>query len=173
MTADSGRMEESLIQLETICDVFEKLIEAALLKAEIMNIDIYTFSVYHNYDSNRVSMYIDTEKNSELVISSLSGQYRPESIKLTPNRYLKAVAYRQAEVEINPKLPCYAAPNVVFAEFTPGFIPDGIFYLSIAKAIEAKKDAILSHSTQPDKVIFTCSTREDMFGLIWSSHNTY
>ncbi len=144
------------------------MIDTALEKVEKSDLDIYTFSFYHDHESGYITVCIDSRENSEINVKSqnrFSSKYFTESIS---NKDLKNALLWQANTGRNLSLGDFSAVNVVSIEINPESISGDDFYLSMVDAIQAKTEKIRKLSKSPDDIIYTCSTMDNEVGLIWA-----
>ena len=149
-------------------DTFEKLIDEALEKAG--GIDIYTFAIYHDHESDFVSVCIDTKQNSEKQLLESNKYSMKHFRRVIDEGDLKEAALWQANIGRNLSLGDFEAVNIAEKEIRSRSIGND-FYLAMVKAIQNKSDNILQQSTFGSSLLFCCSTGNEEVGLTWVQEN--
>ncbi len=149
-------------------NIFIQLIDDALAKA--VDLDIYTFAIYHDHEGDRVSICIDTKENSK--------KQRAESIKYSMQHFNDAITQGdleeamlwQTDLGRNLSLGDFVAVNISEKEIS-GVTTDDDFYLSMVLAIKERAKQILANSSHGSSLLFCSSTADEEVGLVWLEGN--
>jgi hypothetical protein len=149
-------------------DKYLNLIYDALQKASNKNIDIYTFSMYHDHESGYVTICIDTEENSKKSViqsNNFTNEYFIQAIK---NKDIKEASSWQAIGGRSFMLGDFYAKNISEIQVSIKKKSDE-FYLDMVAAVFEMTELISRQSSYGKQLMFSCSTYENEVGLVWSA----
>ena len=152
----------------TMREELEKLIDNALKQAE--GLDIFTFAIYHDHESEFVSVCIDTKENSNRQVEEMNIYNMKHFRRVVSEGNLEEAALWQANVGRNLSLGDFQAVNIVECDIKNNQVNKS-FYLGMVKAIENKSSAISQQSSHGNSLLFCCSTDAEEVGLTWAPSN--
>jgi len=146
----------------------ENLIKASIGKIEDGKIDVYSYALYFDHESKRrISICIDTKQNSILAVSK-SNEFRQKYfIEFLDEGDFDSVKNFSFNSGRNYSLGDYKFRNMVSYEYSHDLDYSHSFILGAIRAIISLQDEITKFSTDPEQVLFSCSTMEDEFGVSW------
>jgi hypothetical protein len=146
---------------------FKKMIFEGLRKAEVRDLDIYTFALYHDHESHVATVCIDTFESSNRLVMSSNEYSKKYFSKAIEARDLSDAVLWNANGGRSFSLGDFALINAseIDVPRRPK-IPD--FYLDMVQSIEEMKDLIHKQSGHGRSLLFCCSTEESEMGLVWS-----
>jgi len=148
---------------------YRELIFNALNVAKVKEIDIYTFSLYHDHESGFVSVCMDTVESSNAHVikqNEFSIQYFKRAISdgdiSTAKRWLSNSGRSLS-------LGDFKLRNAAEIKLDQQTKVDSTFYVEMVLAINEMKDLIEMRSSHGKKLVFCCSTENDEVGLVWAN----
>jgi hypothetical protein len=154
-----------------ITDPLETLIRASISRIEEAKIDVYSYSFYFDHESKRrISICIDTNNNSKEAVS--------KSNKFTEKyftKYLQEGDYDYVNFSANSgrnySLGDFKYANMVSFEYENDLDYSGPYILRVIKTVVSHQDEVTKFSTNPEEVLFSCSTKDDEYGISWFKIN--
>jgi len=146
----------------------EDLIRASIDRINDEKIDVYSYAIYFDHESKRrLSVCIDTKDNSKLAVA--------KSNKFTEKYFAKFLNENDSDSIVNFSVNSgrnYSLGNFKYVNITSFEHDKDVDYsntliLRAIKTIVSRQDEITKFSTNPEQVLFSCSTKEDEYGVSW------
>ncbi|MCL1119396.1 hypothetical protein N7V09_08655 [Shewanella seohaensis] len=147
---------------------FNGLIKEALSK--IGDADIYTFALYHDHESELVTVCIDTIESSNISLAKLNEYSMKYFRKYISDGDIKQAKLWQANIGRSLSLGDFKFVNIAEFDIEGEYTGDD-FYLSLVNSIESCSSQIQSKSSHGKALLFCCSTSEYEVGLTWVPAN--
>jgi hypothetical protein len=148
-------------------DDFKKIIFEGLKKAQIRNVDIFTFALYHDHESHVVTVCIDTIESSKRNVLSSNSFSKQQFLNAIENGNIESAKLWNANGGRSFSLGDFAIVNASEID-VPRKPSKDTFYMAMAQALEEMRDLIEQQSSHGKSLMFCCSTEDSEVGLVWS-----
>lgn len=138
---------------------------AALSKARA---DVYTFSFCHDRERAAVSVYADSEVNSRRVIRKVNRSSMRQFAKAVRKRDLDEALVWQASVGRGLCLREFAWPQIARRPLGK-LARDPVLHEAMLLAALEHVPKVVELSSDPETLLFTCSTADEEVGLVWTA----
>lgn len=146
---------------------FDAVLRAAIAEVKSKNISVFTFAFYHDHESDAVSVCVDTEENSVRSVQSMNKYNLRYFLKAVAEGNFQHASLWQANVGRSLSLGDFAMVNVARADIEE-FVIDERFHLSMVKALVAVQNEIATLSSNPERLLLSCSSENSEVGYVWS-----
>ncbi|HEX4140743.1 MAG TPA: hypothetical protein VHY09_10380 [Candidatus Methylacidiphilales bacterium] len=146
----------------------ENLISASIKRIQEDKIDVYSYALYFDHESKRrLSICIDTKDNSRRVVNQ-SNQFTARYFK----KYLEEEDFESLKTFSSNSGRSYSLGdfnyrNVTSFEHQEALDFSDLYILRAIKTITSSQDEITRFSLNPEEVLFSCSTKDDEYGVSW------
>jgi hypothetical protein len=151
----------------TLREILAKVISTALAEAARRSIAIYTIALYYDHESHAVSVCMDTEANSAECVRGTNAYNMRYFYEAIDEGDLGDAALWQANVGRNLSLGDFALVNLCRTDLGDE-TPDQDFFVEMVRTLVSAESDVLRQASDPDRVLFVCSTAADEAGLVWS-----
>jgi hypothetical protein len=146
---------------------FESVLDKALAEVKARAIPVFTFALYHDHESEAVSVCVDTEENSNqfvLATNRLQMRYFMEAVE---NGDLKHAALWQANIGRSLSLGDFQLVNLARTQLN-GIVINDQFYVMMVKALVAVQGRVATLAPEPERLILACSGPDAEVAYVWS-----
>lgn len=143
------------------------MIRESLAVVKERGVDIYTFSIYHDRESETLSVCVDTAENSAKNVVEMNTYGSKHFRKAIENNSLKEAAPWQANVGRSLSLGDFALVNCAEVDLTLSSEVPRDLYIVLIETVMKMESEICAYARDLSKVLFTCSTENDEVGLVW------
>ena len=144
-----------------------RMIRESLAVVKERGVDIYTFSIYHDHESETVSVCVDTAENSTKNVEEMNTYGSKHFRKAIEDGSLKEAALWQANVGRNLSLGNFALVNCAELDLTLSSDVPKDMYVVLVETVMKIESEIWAYAKDVSKLLFTCSTENDEVGLVW------
>jgi hypothetical protein len=148
-------------------EIFNNLVDKSIFELAKIKIDVYTYAFYHDHESFAVSICVDTKENSIKSLLSQNEFTLTQFDKLIQEKDLKMASLFKYNTSRNFSLGDFKCVNMCRTDIRKGTAIDDQFYIDMVETINNHKEEIKKLSSEPEDVVFCCSTESDEVGLIW------
>jgi hypothetical protein len=153
---------------------FDKLLDSVLQRAlaEVRqkSVPIYTFALYHDHESNAVSVCVDTEENSAKCVASTNRYNMKYFMKAIAEKDLKAASLWQANIGRSLSLGDFTLVNAARTDLGKAKTT-AAFYLSMIEALVRVQGEVIALSPNPERLAFASSGPDDEVAYVWSAQS--
>lgn len=151
-------------------EILASVLQHALAEIRQKSIPVYTFALYHDHESNAVSVCVDTEESSSKCVASMNRFNMKYFTQAIAGKDLKAASLWQANIGRSLSLGDFALVNSGRTDL--GKIKGtSAFYLAMIKALMSVESDIIALSSNPQKLVFACSGPNDEVAYVWSAQS--
>ncbi|WP_124451366.1 hypothetical protein [Paucibacter sp. KBW04] len=148
--------------------LFDAVLDGALREIAAKQLPVYTFALYHDHESEAVSVCVDTEENSAKAASAINRYNRGYFSQAVANGDLMSARLWQANIGRSLSLGDFALVNVARTPLPAGaFSPD--FYLSMVRSVMSVERRVAMLSPHPERLLFACSGPDAEVSYVWSA----
>ena len=149
--------------------MFDTMLDKAIKKLELQIIPVYTFSLYHDHEGNRVSVCVDTKENSQRVIKNINSYNMRYFRQALQKGALKSARLWQANAGRSLSLGDFRYANFAEEFLKSEITIDESFYVLLINLLLSKEHLIVPLAPDPHELLFTCSGSHDEVDLTWSA----
>lgn len=150
--------------------LFGEVLERALAEIATAQLPVYTFVLYHDHESEAVSVCADTEERSAGVVATMNRYNAGYFAKAVANGDLKGASLWQSNIGRSLSLGDFALVNVARTPLPSGPVDDD-FYVSMVRAVVSVEARVISLSPHPERLLFACSGMNDEVAYVWSAQS--
>jgi hypothetical protein len=144
------------------------ILERAIDELKRARADVYTFSFCHEQSSGAVCVYADSEANSRRVIGALNRASMKRFAKAVKKRDLEEAMMWQATVGRSLSLSNFAWKKL--AKSSLGKLRnEAALHEAMLLAAMNVAPKLAALSSDPEMLLFTCSTADEEVGLVWTA----
>jgi len=147
--------------------LFEGVLSRAFAELDVDPVPVYTFALYHDHESEAVSVCVDTEENSRAVVAAINRYNAKYFLSEIKAGSLKGASLWQANVGRSLSLGDFARVNLARTSLD-GLVTDAGFYLEMGRAVCSAAQRVAARSPDPSRVVFACSGENDEVALVWA-----
>jgi hypothetical protein len=147
--------------------LFSEALASAIAEAKQHQIPIFTFALYHDHESNAVSVCVDTEENSGKVVRSINDYNMKHFLSAARAGDLKSASLWQANIGRNLSLGDFSLVNLSRRPLGTTRVNDQ-FYVEMVQAVVAVQSQVAALSSEPQRLVFACSGADSEVGYVWS-----
>jgi hypothetical protein len=153
-----------MIELQTWLST---VLECAIDELHSQHADVHTFAFCLEPGGRAVSVYADSETNARRVVHALNRASMKRFVKAVHRRDLDEASMWQASVGRNLSLRTFAWKRL--ARCTLGkYSQAPELHEAMLLAALQQTPKVLELSSDPEQVLFTCSTPDEEVGLVWT-----
>lgn len=145
---------------------FEGMIYEALRKTEVRGVDIYTFALYHDHESELATVCVDTIQRSSSAVRSNNEFCQQQFFRAIEDGDIAEAMLWNSNGGRNYGLGDFAFRNLSEID-VPRRLNSPQLYLDMVGAVRTMSELISRQSQHGDRLIFFCSTENSEVGLIW------
>lgn len=145
---------------------FDLIIDKALNSLFSKGVDIYTFAFYYDHESHALEILADTKSNSNRQLLATQKLQHDEFMKAIEAKDLAKASRWGSAGERNISLGDFQCKSLG-REVAKAPNNSAPFFLAMANAVIRNRIKISALSSDPDALVFLCSTQENEAGLIW------
>ena len=149
-------------------ELLDRIIDEALEDCRARSIIIYTFAFYFDHESSAISVCVDTEANSRVVVNAINSYNNKYFLNAVEQNELSELALWSANPGRNFSLGDFVIVNAGRTGVTVANDDDRVI-LAMIKAILRNRSKVIDLSTGEDSLIFCCSGPNDEVEYIWSA----
>lgn len=147
--------------------VFASVLQSALTEVKAKGTPVFTFALYHDHESEAISVCVDTEESSNRSVLSTNNYNMKYFMSAVKSGDLKSASLWQANIGRSLSLGDFTLVNVARTEI-PRVTADEKFYVSLVQALVAVQDQVVALSPNPERLVFACSGPDDEVAYVWS-----
>lgn len=147
--------------------LFTNVLESALTEIEACKIPVFTFALYHDHESEAVSVCVDTEENSSRIVQRINAYNTKHFMEAVRTGDLDSAGLWQANTGRSLSLGDFETVNVARTELGKLEV-NPQFYLAMIQAVLAKQNEIAALAPKPERLVFACSGAHDEVAYVWS-----
>ena len=156
-------------QMET-ASLLAAVLKSALRDIAARQLPVYTFALYHDHESEAVSVCVDTEECSARTVAAINRYNAGYFSKAIAGGDLKGAGLWHANIGRSLSLGDFALVNVARTPLPPG-VNDDEFYLAMVRAVMSVEDRVAALSPHPERLLFACSGINDEVAYVWSAQS--
>lgn len=146
----------------------DSILQRAVAEVRQKSIPIYTFALYHDHESNTVSVCVDTEENSAKCVASTNRYNLKYFMKAIADKDLKAAGLWQANTGRSLSLGDFTLVNIARSDIG-NTKATSAFYLSMIEALLRVQTEVIALSPNPERLAFASSGPNDEVAYVWSA----
>ena len=146
--------------------LLDDVVDRALAEVRQRGLQVYTVALYHDHESDAVSVCVDTALNSRRVVDGINSYNLPHFLQAVAYGDLEHAALWQANIGRSLSLGDFTAVNLARTDLS-GVRADEGFYLSMVQALVARHDDIHALAADPSATVLACSGPEEEVALVW------
>lgn len=150
--------------------LLDSVLQSALSEVRQKSIPVYTFALYHDHESNAVSVCVDTEENSSKSVASMNRYNMKYFMKAIDEKDLKAASLWQANIGRSLSLGDFALVNLARTDLGKTKAV-AAFYLSMVEALIRVQGEVIALSPNPERLVFACSGPNEEVAYVWSAQS--
>ncbi len=150
--------------------LFEAVLEGALREVAARQLPVYTFALYHDHESEAVSVCVDTEEQSAKTVASINRYNVGYFAQAVTSGDLKSACLWQANVGRSLSLGDFALVNAARTPLPSGAVSKG-FYLSMVRAVMSVEKRVAVLSPHPERLLFACSGADAEVAYVWCAQS--
>jgi hypothetical protein len=147
--------------------LFAKVLAKALAEVEARPIPVFTFALYHDHESDAVSVCVDTEEKSDEVVQRINRYNMRHFMKAARAGDLEQARLWQANIGRSLSLGDFRLVNLARTQLD-GIAVDDTFYVAMVKALVAVQSRVAALASRPERLAFACSGANSEVALVWS-----
>ena len=147
-------------------DGFDRVIDKALNTLFSKKVDVYTFAFYYDHEGHAVEILADTKTNSDKQVYKSHRFASREFVKAIQAKDLEKAARWGSSNDRNYSLGDFHFKGLARE---PVKAPNNSapFFLAMLNAIRRNSKKIAALSSQPQRLVYLCSSRESEIGFVW------
>ena len=149
-------------------ELLDRTIDEALEDCRARSILIYTFALYFDHESSAISVCVDTEANSKIVVNAVNAYNNKHFLNAVKQNELSELALWSANPGRNFSLGDFVIDNAGRTDVAVANDDESVF-LTMIKAIIRNRSKIIDGSAGEDSLIFCCSGPNDEVEYVWSA----
>lgn len=150
--------------------LFEAVLEGALREVTARQLPVYTFALYHDHESEAVSVCVDTEEQSAKTAASINQYNARYFSQAIANGDLDSASLWQANIGRSLSLGDFALVNAARTPVPSGAVSQD-FYLSMVRAVMSVEKRVAMLSPHPERLLFACSGADSEVAYVWSAQS--
>ncbi len=147
--------------------LLSEVLASAIAEAKQCQVPIFTFALYHDHESEAVSVCIDTEENSNRVVRSINDYNMKHFMKAARAGDLKSASLWQANIGRSLSLGDFSMVNLARRPLEAIQATDH-FYAEMVQSVIAVQDQVAALSPEAKRLVFACSGADDEASYVWS-----
>lgn len=151
--------------------IFADVLNRAIADLEAKKLQVYTFSFYHDHESNALSVCADTEENSKRTVAIINGNNMKHFMRAVREGNLQSASLWQANIGRSLSLGDFVAVNFARTDLANSSISNE-FYLNMVQALINVQDRVAQLAPCPSDLVFTCSGPNDEVQYAWALPNS-
>ena len=148
--------------------LFASVLQSALAEVRQKSIPVYTFALYHDHESNTISVCVDTEENSARCVASMNRYNVKYFMQAIADKDLKSASLWQANIGRNLSLGDFVLVNCARADLGKTKATS-TFYLAMIEALVAVQSEVVALSPNPEQLVLASSGPNDEVAYVWSA----
>lgn len=147
--------------------LFASVLDNALADVKALSIPVFTFALYHDHESEAVSVCVDTEENSnQFVIATnhFNMRYFKKAIEIGD---LQEAQLWQANIGRSLSLGDFKLVNLARTQLN-GIPINDQFYVAMVQALVAVQARLATLAPKPERLVFACSGPNEEVAYVWS-----
>ena len=148
-------------------DLFKEVLNQAISELRNEEFAVYTFALYHDHESNAVSVCVDTEENSRRTVQRINSYNAKHFLREVGAANLPGAALWQANIGRSLSLGDFAKVNLARRELDK-LVPSETLYLEMVKCLCAAAPRIAALSSDPSRLLFAASGESAEIAYVWA-----
>ncbi|HET8933113.1 MAG TPA: hypothetical protein VFN67_06740 [Polyangiales bacterium] len=144
------------------------ILERAIAELKNARADVYTFSFCHEQSSGAVCVYADSEESSRRVVGALNRASMKRFAKAVKKRDLEEAMMWQATVGRSLSLRNFAWKKLAKSSLRKLESAEALHEAMLLAAMNVVPK-VAALSSDPEALLFTCSTVDEEVGLVWTA----